>query len=60
MGSVVWGVFDVIRDDRLDHTATALWVLLLFVVPLFGIIAWLYARPRLGGQSDGLSLRTRL
>ncbi|MFE4196443.1 PLDc N-terminal domain-containing protein [Paenarthrobacter sp. NPDC056912] len=56
MGAVIWGVLDVLKDDRLDQTARVLWVLLLFVLPLFGILAWLYARPRLTGLADGFRL----
>ncbi|MFJ4208525.1 PLDc N-terminal domain-containing protein [Paenarthrobacter sp. NPDC089675] len=56
MASIIWGIFDVVRDSRLDEMARALWVLLLFAVPLFGIIAWLYIRPRLRTQFDGLNL----
>ncbi|WP_184737569.1 PLDc N-terminal domain-containing protein [Arthrobacter sp. AZCC_0090] len=60
MGSVIWGVFDVIREDRLDQTAKALWLLLLFVLPLFGIAAWLYAKPRLANSDNSLRLRNTL
>ena len=60
MASIVWGIFDVLRDDRLNQTATALWVLLLFVVPLPGILAWLWFRTRLGPQFDGFNLKKTL
>ena len=52
MASIVWGIFDVLRDDRLNQTTTALWVLILLIVPLPGIIAWLYFRTR--GEQAGL------
>ena len=57
MGAVVWGVFDIIRDQRLNQSATALWILVIFAVPLFGIVAWLYAKPRLGSPDDGLNFK---
>lgn len=60
MASIIWGIFDVLRDRRLDQTATALWVLLLFAVPMFGIFAWLYFKTRLGPQIDGPNLKKML
>ncbi|WP_430751249.1 PLDc N-terminal domain-containing protein [Paenarthrobacter ureafaciens] len=40
------------KDDRLDQTRTTLWLLLLLAVPWVGVVAWLYARPRLGPHGD--------
>lgn len=56
MGAIIWGVFDVLRKERLDRIARAFWVMLLFVLPLFGILAWLYAKPRLSNSDTGLPL----
>jgi len=47
-GSFVWAVFDVIGDLRLDQVTKALWVVALFTLPIFGVLAWLYAKPGLG------------
>ncbi|MFF2844226.1 PLDc N-terminal domain-containing protein [Paenarthrobacter sp. NPDC057981] len=47
MGSIVWAVFDILGETRLTQTARVLWVVLMFAVPLFGILAWLFAKPRL-------------
>ena len=60
MGSVIWGIFDVIREDRMDQTVRAIWVLAILVLPLFGIIAWLYAKPRLGIPNSGINLKETL
>ncbi|MBP1234017.1 hypothetical protein JOE40_003660 [Arthrobacter sp. PvP102] len=60
MGSIIWGIFDVLREERLDQTARILWVLAMFILPLFGVIAWLFAKSRLsshlGSQSYGKTL----
>ena len=53
MASILWSIFDVRKGDRLDQTTT-LWLLLLLAVPLFGVVAWLYARPRLGPHADSV------
>jgi hypothetical protein len=47
MGSVIWGTFDVLREERLDQTSRILWLLAMFILPLFGVVAWLYAKSRL-------------
>lgn len=47
VGAIVWGIFDVLRDPQLDPTSRVGWVLALVFLPLFGIIAWLYAKPKL-------------
>lgn len=60
MGSIIWAVFDVLGADRLDQTTRVIWVLLLFVAPLFGLLAWLYVKPRLTGSADGVRLRKAL
>ncbi|MCX8456273.1 PLDc N-terminal domain-containing protein [Paenarthrobacter ureafaciens] len=52
MASILWSIFDVRKDDRLDQTRTTLWLLLLLAVPWVGVVAWLYARPRLGPHGD--------
>ncbi|WOH19782.1 PLDc N-terminal domain-containing protein [Paenarthrobacter sp. GOM3] len=59
-GLIVWGVFDVLREDRLDQLTRALWVLLLFVLPVFGILAWLYAKPRIVGTPNSVRLKKAL
>ncbi|WP_207596691.1 PLD nuclease N-terminal domain-containing protein [Arthrobacter sp. D5-1] len=60
MGANIWAIFDVLQQDRLDQTARIMWVLLFFVVPLFGVVVWLYAKPRLTNMSGGLRLRRTL
>lgn len=57
MASILWSIFDVRKDDRLDQTTTTLWLLLLLAVPLFGVVAWLCARPRLGPHADSLHFK---
>jgi Phospholipase_D-nuclease N-terminal len=47
-GSFVWAVFDVIGELGLDQMTKALWVVALFTLPIFGVLAWLYAKPRVG------------
>ena len=51
-GSIIWGIFDVLREDRLDQTTRALWLVAMFILPLFGVIAWLYFMPRLGDPHE--------
>jgi hypothetical protein len=58
--SIVWGMFDVLREERLDQTARILWVLAMFVVPLFGVVAWLYAKSRFSTQLGQRSFRKNL
>lgn len=60
MGSIVWGVFDVIGEDRLDQMTRALWVLAFFVLPLFGIVAWLFAKSKVGGSNGQPNLKNTL
>ncbi|WP_167510388.1 PLD nuclease N-terminal domain-containing protein [Paenarthrobacter nitroguajacolicus] len=60
IGSNIWAIFDVLREDRLDQTRRVIWVLLLFVMPLFGVVVWLYAKPRLNGLGSRLRLRKTL
>ncbi|WP_394357991.1 PLDc N-terminal domain-containing protein [Paenarthrobacter ureafaciens] len=57
MASTLWSIFDVRKDDRLGQTTTALWLLLLLAVPLLGLVAWLYARPRLGRHTDNFHFK---
>ncbi|WP_431230593.1 PLD nuclease N-terminal domain-containing protein [Paenarthrobacter nicotinovorans] len=52
MGSIIWAVFDVLGEVRLNQTTRILWVLLLFAVPLLGLLAWLYAKPRLAQSGN--------
>ncbi|QSZ54901.1 MULTISPECIES: PLDc N-terminal domain-containing protein [Paenarthrobacter] len=47
LGSIIWAIFDVLGADRFDQTARAIWVLVLFLAPVFGLLAWLYMKPRL-------------
>ncbi|MET3902263.1 PLDc N-terminal domain-containing protein [Paenarthrobacter sp. 4246] len=60
MGANLWAIFDVLRQDGLDQAARIMWVMLFFVVPLFGVVVWLYAKPRLSGLSSGMRLRKML
>ncbi|SEI77021.1 Phospholipase_D-nuclease N-terminal [Arthrobacter sp. yr096] len=60
MGSIIWAVFDVLRDPSLSQTARIIWVLVLFVVPLLGLMAWLYAKPGLRHTAGGVRLRKTL
>ena len=55
-GAVVWGIFDVLRDRRLDQTARILWLIVMFVLPLIGIIAWLFAKPGLAAHGGSRRL----
>lgn len=41
----------------LDQTARILWVLAMFIVPLFGVVAWLYAKSRFSTQLGQRSFR---
>jgi hypothetical protein len=45
LGAIVWGIFDVLGNARLDPASRIGWVLVMAFVPLFGIVAWLYAKP---------------
>lgn len=47
LAAIVWGMWDVLGDIRLDPASRIVWVLVMAFVPLFGVIAWLYAKPRL-------------
>ncbi|WGM21712.1 PLDc N-terminal domain-containing protein [Paenarthrobacter sp. OM7] len=60
MGANLWAIFDVLRQDGLDQAARIMWVMLFFVVPLFGVVVWLYAKTRLAGLSSGTRLRKTL
>ncbi|MEV4952486.1 PLDc N-terminal domain-containing protein [Paenarthrobacter nitroguajacolicus] len=60
MGSIIWAVFDVFSEVRLDQTTRVLWVVLLFVLPLLGLLAWLYAKPRLASFGNSARLRKTL
>ncbi|UKA51983.1 PLD nuclease N-terminal domain-containing protein [Arthrobacter sp. FW305-123] len=60
MGSIAWAVFDVLRDRSLSQTARLMWVLALFAVPLLGLMAWLYAKPRLMHTTGGIRLQKTL
>lgn len=60
MGANIWAIFDVLRQDSLDQIARTMWVLMFFVVPLFGVVVWLYSKPRLAGLSSGTRLRRTL
>ena len=43
-GSVIWGIFDILGDERLDGLQRMLWLVAVFAVPFLGIAAWLYVR----------------
>ncbi|WP_026542942.1 PLDc N-terminal domain-containing protein [Paenarthrobacter nicotinovorans] len=60
MGANIWAILDVLRQNGLDQIARILWVLMFFVVPLFGVVVWLYAKPRLTNMSGGIRLRRTL
>ena len=60
MGANIWAIFDVLRQDGLDQTTRIMWVMLFFVVPLFGVVVWLYAKPGLTNMSGGIRLRRTL
>ncbi len=60
MGANIWAIFDVLRQDGLDQVTRILWVLMFFVVPLFGVVVWLYAKPRLAGSAGRSPLRKTL
>ncbi|WP_374198923.1 PLDc N-terminal domain-containing protein [Paenarthrobacter sp. AR 02] len=60
MGSIMWAVFDVLGEVRLEQTTRILWVLLLFTVPLLGLLAWPYAKPRLAHSANSPRLRQTL
>nr|WP_238340944.1 PLDc N-terminal domain-containing protein [Pseudarthrobacter oxydans] len=47
LGAIIWGIFDVIGNARLDPAVRIGWVLVMVFVPIFGIVAWLYAKPKL-------------
>ena len=59
-GSIIWGILDVLGEDRLDQMSRILWVLAMFILPLFGIVAWLYAKPRLSASGGPQRLRNTL
>lgn len=59
-GAVIWGIFDVLRENRLDQTSRILWVIAMFILPLFGVIAWLYAKSRLTTHGNPHPLRKTL
>ena len=46
-GAITWGMFDVLKDRRLDPVTRTGWLLVLAFLPLFGIAAWLYAKSKL-------------
>ncbi|MCY1233513.1 hypothetical protein D9M72_460590 [compost metagenome] len=60
MGSIIWGIFDVLREERLDQTARILWVLAMFILPLFGVIVWLFAKSRLSSHLGSQNYRKTL
>ncbi|WP_375164198.1 PLDc N-terminal domain-containing protein [Paenarthrobacter sp.] len=60
MGSIIWAVFDVLSEVRLDQTTRALWMVLFFVLPFLGLLAWLYAKPRLANFGNSARLRKTL
>lgn len=44
-GSVLWGIFDILGDERLEGPARMFWLVAIFAMPFLGIVAWLYVRP---------------
>ena len=47
---VVSVLVDIARRKDLDGRATALWIVLIVLVPLIGVIAYLIARPSVSGD----------
>ncbi|MEJ1113257.1 PLDc N-terminal domain-containing protein [Paenarthrobacter sp. CCNWLY172] len=60
MGANIWAIFDVLRQDGVDQMTRIMWVLMFVVVPLFGVVVWLYSKPQLAGLSSGTRLRKTL
>ena len=43
---------DIFRRDDIGGGAKALWILLIFLVPFFGALVYLIARPRITDSAD--------
>ncbi|MFJ4171651.1 PLD nuclease N-terminal domain-containing protein [Paenarthrobacter sp. NPDC089714] len=55
-GSVIWAIFDVLRQGSMNHVTKTLWLLCLFSLPVGGLVAWLYWRPRTGASAERVKI----
>lgn len=46
LGTVVWAIFDVLKQDHLQSSDKVLWVAIVAFVPLFGAVIWMWVKPR--------------
>ncbi|AJE21715.1 PLDc_N domain-containing protein [Azotobacter chroococcum] len=49
----IWAIVHVVRS-RTDTTKKVLWVLLIAVLPVLGLIIWVFMGPRSANSSAGL------
>ncbi|GAB3390296.1 PLDc N-terminal domain-containing protein [Azotobacter armeniacus] len=49
----IWAIVHVIRS-RTDTTKKVLWVLLIVILPVLGLIIWLFMGPRSASSSAGV------
>ncbi|SFB50272.1 PLD nuclease N-terminal domain-containing protein [Azotobacter beijerinckii] len=49
----IWAIFHVVRS-RTDTTKKVLWVLLIAILPVLGLIIWVFMGPRSASSSGGL------
>lgn len=49
----IWAIVHVVRS-RTDTTRKVLWVLLIAVLPVLGLIIWVFMGPRSASSSAGL------
>ena len=49
----IWAIVHVVRS-RTDTTKKVLWVLLIAVLPVLGLIIWVFMGPRSANSSGGL------
>jgi len=49
----IWAIVHVVRS-RTDTTRKVLWVLLIAVLPVLGLIIWVFMGPRSANSSAGL------
>ncbi|MFJ4026599.1 PLD nuclease N-terminal domain-containing protein [Paenarthrobacter sp. NPDC089989] len=55
-GSVIWAIFDVLRHGSMNQVTKALWLICLFTLPLAGLLAWLYWRPRTSDSAERVKI----
>lgn len=53
---VLWAVTRVIKSEG-NRESKALWILVLVFIPVFGLLAWLVAGPKVRSGSDAVSQR---